>query len=345
MVDATTGHEMLTFMDAWSGYNQIKMHQRDQEKTAFMLERGIYCYNVMPFGLKKCRFDLPTSSKQDVQTADRKNHGETRYTSFEKLVLALVTASYKLRPYFESHIIHVVTNYPLKTIMRKPELSGRMTKWSVHMSGYDLQFEPRTPIKSQALTDFVSDFCLATQAEADKGVLTLCGNQEYDTWTWYIDGVSNAGGAGVGLILRSPKIRCEFKATNNEAQYEALIRGMQMAQGLNVKNLRVYGESLLMVNHVNNEYVARDSKMIAYLKVATKQKLKFRSFKITQVPRDQNVEADALAMLGHTFKPAECLDKDEARTVLHAIQSGDCGNHAGVGVYPTKPKDRDISGL
>ncbi|XP_074297786.1 uncharacterized protein LOC141628559 [Silene latifolia] len=98
---------------------------------------------------------------------------QTRYTSFEKLALALVTASYKLRPYFESHTIHVITNYPLKTIMRKPELSGRMTKWSVHLSGYDLQFEPRTAIKSQALADFVSDFCPATRGEVEEGMLTI----------------------------------------------------------------------------------------------------------------------------------------------------------------------------
>ena len=52
MVDATAGHEMLSFMDASSGFNQIKMHPPDQEYTAFMTERGIYCYKAMPFGLK-----------------------------------------------------------------------------------------------------------------------------------------------------------------------------------------------------------------------------------------------------------------------------------------------------
>ncbi|KAJ9557127.1 hypothetical protein OSB04_011741 [Centaurea solstitialis] len=52
MVDATVGHELLTFMDAYSGYNQILMHTEDQEKTAFMTDKGIYCYKVMPFGLK-----------------------------------------------------------------------------------------------------------------------------------------------------------------------------------------------------------------------------------------------------------------------------------------------------
>ncbi|XP_074288756.1 uncharacterized protein LOC141613913 [Silene latifolia] len=67
----------------------------------------------------------------------------------------------------------VVINYPLRTIMRKPKLSGRMVKWSVHLSGYDLKFEPRTAIKSQAIADFVSDFSHTLQEQADSEILTL----------------------------------------------------------------------------------------------------------------------------------------------------------------------------
>ncbi|XP_059627477.1 uncharacterized protein LOC132270311 [Cornus florida] len=55
MVDAMTGYERLTFMDAYSGYNQIAMDPNDEEKTSFVIERGIYCYKVMPFGLKNAR--------------------------------------------------------------------------------------------------------------------------------------------------------------------------------------------------------------------------------------------------------------------------------------------------
>ena len=52
MVDATAGHELLSFMDAYSGYNQIPMYHRDEEHTAFITDRGLYCYKIMPFGLK-----------------------------------------------------------------------------------------------------------------------------------------------------------------------------------------------------------------------------------------------------------------------------------------------------
>ena len=52
LVDSTASHVLLTFMDAFSGYNQIRMSEEDQEKTAFVTSQGLYCYRVMPFGLK-----------------------------------------------------------------------------------------------------------------------------------------------------------------------------------------------------------------------------------------------------------------------------------------------------
>ncbi|XP_074297638.1 uncharacterized protein LOC141628385 [Silene latifolia] len=168
-----------------------------------------------------------------------------------------------------------------------------MSKWTVHLSGYDIRYDPRKAIKSQALADFVSDFSPAIQNLADKEIPTLKGNKEVEVWQMHIDGASNQRGAGVGLILRSPHrdliaqaVRCEFKATNNGTEYEALILGMQLALELVVRNLQVFSDSLLIVNHMNDEYVAMDSKMIAYLKVAKELKHKFRDCKLKPVPRD-----------------------------------------------------------
>nr|KYP49066.1 Transposon Ty3-I Gag-Pol polyprotein [Cajanus cajan]KYP49091.1 Transposon Ty3-I Gag-Pol polyprotein [Cajanus cajan]KYP49095.1 Transposon Ty3-I Gag-Pol polyprotein [Cajanus cajan] len=52
LVDGAAGHKFLTFLDAYSGYNQIRMHPRDEDKTTFVTESANYCYQVMPFGLK-----------------------------------------------------------------------------------------------------------------------------------------------------------------------------------------------------------------------------------------------------------------------------------------------------
>ena len=53
LVDSTAGHKLLSFMDAFSGYNQILMNKYNQEKTSFVTSQGLYYYKVMPFGLKK----------------------------------------------------------------------------------------------------------------------------------------------------------------------------------------------------------------------------------------------------------------------------------------------------
>ncbi|XP_074290291.1 uncharacterized protein LOC141617020 [Silene latifolia] len=192
--------------------------------------------------------------------------------------------------------------------MRKPELSWRRVKWYVHLSGYNLKFEPRTAIKSQALVGFVSDISPTIQEQADSEILTLSEAKGEQVWELHVDRASNTKGAGVGLVLKSPHgeqiiqaVRCEFKATNNEAEYEALILGLQLALEMQMNHIKVYSDSQPIVNHVNNVYTTRDPKMVAYLEVAKELKLHFASFHIQQIPRDQNVEADALATLGEAF--------------------------------------------
>ncbi|KAG7552794.1 Retrotransposon gag domain [Arabidopsis thaliana x Arabidopsis arenosa] len=331
LVESTTGHEMMSFMDAFSGYNQILMNPEDQEKTAFITDRGTYCYIVMPFGLKnagatyqrlvnmmfkdllgktmevyiddmlvksvsstshiehleqcfailnefgmklnptKCTFAVPSgeflgyivtergieanprqlnaflamSSPRNVREVQRltgrvaalnrfisrstdrclpfynllrkanKNFiwdencekafkdlkdylskppvlakpefgeelflyvsvsdsavsgvlvrldrnderpifyvsksfsgAESRYPMMEKLALAVITSARKLRPYFQSHTVIILTTQPLRAILHSPSQSGRLVKWAIELSEYDIQFRTRTRLSS-----------------------------------------------------------------------------------------------------------------------------------------------------------------------------------------------------
>ena len=67
---------------------------------------------------------------------------ENRYPEMKKLALALVIALRKLRPYFHSHIIQVLTNYPLRQVLQKPYASGRLLKWAIELSQFDIEFLP-----------------------------------------------------------------------------------------------------------------------------------------------------------------------------------------------------------
>ena len=90
---------------------------------------------------------------------------ETRYPELEKLALALVVASRKLRPYFHVHLIEVLTNYPLRHVLQKPEASSRLLKWAIELGQFDVYFFPRMAIKGQVLADFMAEFTYANTTE------------------------------------------------------------------------------------------------------------------------------------------------------------------------------------
>ena len=121
----------------------------------------------------------------------------------------------------------VVSSFPLGEIVRNREASGRIAKWAVELMGEALSFAPRKAIKSQVLADFVAEW-------TDTQLPPTQVQAEY--WTMYFDGSLMKTGAGTGLLFISPLgvhmryvIRLYFAASNNVAEYEALINGLQIA--------------------------------------------------------------------------------------------------------------------
>ena len=90
---------------------------------------------------------------------------EERYPPMEKLALALITAARKLKPYFQAHIIVVLTDQPLKKAMSSLEAAGRMALWAIELNEFNVQYRLRTAIKGQVVADFIAEY---TQPE-DKG--------------------------------------------------------------------------------------------------------------------------------------------------------------------------------
>ena len=83
---------------------------------------------------------------------------ETRYPPLEKWVLALVVAARKLMPYFQAFSVYIIINQPLWQTLHKPDASGRLVKWAIELSEFDISFKPRAAIKAQAMADFVAEF-------------------------------------------------------------------------------------------------------------------------------------------------------------------------------------------
>ncbi|CAL9120050.1 unnamed protein product [Musa textilis] len=82
---------------------------------------------------------------------------EERYPPIEKLALTLVLAAQKLRPYFQTHPIEVIIDQPLRQVLLKFDVVGRLLKWSVELAEFDLQYKSRTAIKAHAVADFISE--------------------------------------------------------------------------------------------------------------------------------------------------------------------------------------------
>ncbi|XP_071909636.1 uncharacterized protein [Coffea arabica] len=229
---------------------------------------------------------------------------ETRYTQVEKLVLGLVHAARRLKPYFLAHPISVRTDQPIRQILVRPETSGRLTKWAVELGEYDLSYEPRTAIKAQALADFLAEL---TFTEGPESTSALAEVSTSFLWTLYVDGSSNGDGCGAGLLLEGPQgevcsyaLRFDFPATNNEAEYEALIAGLQLARKLGAQQIHVRSDSQLVVRQVLGEYEAKDETMQRYLSKVHQLTAYFKSFEIQKIPRSQNKRADALSWLAST---------------------------------------------
>ena len=105
--------------------------------------------------------------QQPVYYCSRALRGaEERYPNMEKLILALVTAARKLRPYFQAHTIEISTEYLMKQVLHKPKTSRRLMKWAIELSEFDIRYKPKVAIKGHILADFVMEFTSAGLTEA-----------------------------------------------------------------------------------------------------------------------------------------------------------------------------------
>jgi hypothetical protein len=164
-----------------------------------------------------------------------------RYPQIQKLLYVVILMRRKLRQYFESHLVTVVSSFPLGEIIQYREASGRIAKWAVELMGETISFAPRKAIKSQVLADFVAEW-VDTQLPTAPIQPKL--------WTMYFNGSLMKTGAGAGLLFISPlgkHVRCvlrlHFLASNNVAEYEAWVNGLRIAVELGVRRLDARGDS------------------------------------------------------------------------------------------------------
>ena len=167
------------------------------------------------------------------------HEAEVRYLPLEKAILVVVHARRKLPHYFQAYIVVVLTQLPLKSVLRTADYTGRIAIWNTILGAFDIKYMPRTSIKGQVLADLVTEFAeppielTVEQRNMDGKSVGVISAPGPPCWKVYVDGAAIQMGSGVGIVLISPKktiiekcLRLGFLATNNEAKYEALLQGM-----------------------------------------------------------------------------------------------------------------------
>ncbi|GJY49850.1 reverse transcriptase domain-containing protein [Tanacetum coccineum] len=163
------------------------------------------------------------------------------------------------------------------------------------------------PAHKASIVKTRADFIVERPEEDDPDTAMDVEEELPEPWTLFTNESSCADGSGVGLILTSPEgaeftyaLRFRFEATNNEAEYEALIAGLRIAKEIGVKNLQANVDSRLVANQVNRTYIAKEADMIQYLEKVKTLTKGFRMFSIKQVPKSENKKADALIKIAST---------------------------------------------
>ena len=111
----------------------------------------------------------------------------------EKLPFSLITASRKLRHYFQAHVIVVMKDHPLKKSMNKMEAAGQLIQWAIELSEFDVKYQPRNAIKAQVLADFITEF---TPSHGG-----LDEREDKKTWVVHVDGSSTLHAGGIEVVL------------------------------------------------------------------------------------------------------------------------------------------------
>nr|XP_016510653.1 PREDICTED: uncharacterized protein LOC107827932 [Nicotiana tabacum] len=249
---------------------------------------------------------------------------ETRYPHLEKLALALIVASRKLRPYFQCHPISVVTIFTLREILHKPELSGSLAKWANELSEHGIMYQPRTTIKSQVLADFVTKCSAKIIPEVEKEVFQA-SLQTQEPWVLYTHGVSNASRSRLGLVLEI--------STGKNAEADDLTKLVAATKSITTGDKSVVHLLYSSLDQVEVRSVSLTwdwhNRIIAYFHHGALLNDKKEAKKLRMQAARYNLLHSDLYRRTYGSPLVKCLGPNQTQRVLEKVYEGHCGAHSG----------------
>ena len=152
-------------------------------------------------------------------------------------------------------------------------MCGRIGKWILALSKFNLRYESAKAVQGQIMADFVSQHC------------GMVSTLETVPWTIFFDGSSCDRGAGIGIILISPRgKKYEFSlpivatSTNNQAEYQALIKGLKLLKEVHADAVEIFGDSMLVIKQLAGIYECRSEVLITYYERSIQLLREFKDF-------------------------------------------------------------------
>jgi ribonuclease HI len=187
----------------------------------------------------------------------------------------------------------VPSSQPLKDIMRNREATERIGKWATELNEFTIDYVHRSSIQSQALADFIADWTPGAEGEEATKVA--------EAWTVFCDGSWGTFGTGAAAVLVAPSkvrtcyaVKLDFSCTNNIAEYEALLLGLQKLKAMGIRRAILKTDSHVISGHLDKSK-AMDPKLEKYLDVVRRLEASFEGFSVKNIPRGENEHADLLA--------------------------------------------------
>ncbi|XP_034673385.1 uncharacterized protein LOC117904733 [Vitis riparia] len=201
---------------------------------------------------------------------------EVKYIMIERLCLALVWATRRLRHYMTEYSVHLISRLdPLRYLFDRPALTGRLMRWLVLLTEFDIQYVSQKSIKGS----IVADHLASLPTSEDRPVDDDFPDEEFvamtnlSGWCMYFDGAANQSGYGIGVLLVSP-------------------------QGDHIpRQMEVFGDSNLVLRQIQGDWKTRDVKLRPYHAYLELLVARFDDLRYVHLPRAHNRFADALATL------------------------------------------------
>uniref|UniRef100_A0A2N9F6K1 Uncharacterized protein n=1 Tax=Fagus sylvatica TaxID=28930 RepID=A0A2N9F6K1_FAGSY len=254
---------------------------------------------------------------------------ELKYSPIEKMCLALFFSIHKLRHYMQAHTMHLVAKVDPVNILSRSIISGRLAKWSVAFQEFEILYVPQKAIKGQALANFLADHPIPADWELsddfpDEDVLYT---EILPPWMMFFDGAACHEESGAGVVFVSPQkhmlpsaFRLNEPCSNNVAEYQALIAGLQMALDMKISYLEVYGDSKLVINQLLTHYEVKNEEEYTSETNAIS----------VSVVEDEDWRQPLIDYLEHGKLPNDSRHKTEGETdqAMEETHSGDCMDYA-----------------